>query len=486
MVLLYIITSTIVFSVFGIILYGYFEQSINFDYNKYLLAGADGVADSIDSYIEAEKMKSEELSRELDNQNIEDTLRLYFTKIFKRWMVDEKIDVNLVNFIVQIFDDRGNLIVSSKDLQSIAQLSQEAYNKAKTGERYYEDVSIESKQMSRLPVRMLTVPIIDNNKIQYIIRVIAPVRAAGVSLVILRIILFIFIPAIILITSVFGALLVGLTLRPVGNIINSLHKITERNLKMRLPETKTNDEVSRLAHTFNELLERLDKAFTSQKRFIEDLSHELKTPISSIRGELEIALKRTRNIEEYKEILGSNLEEIIKIIDLVEKLLLFSRFNTEESKSIKIRIDLSALALEVIEEMKPLAEQRENTITPEIEKGVILYADEAQIKSLFYNLLNNSIKFTRAGNIVCSICNTREKTLIEIMDSGIGMSEEDLPYIFDRYYRVIRSQNGHGYSLGLNIVKSIVDAHYGTIEVKSKLNVGTSFTITLPTIKGVN
>ncbi len=288
-------------------------------------------------------------------------------------------------------------------------------------------------------------------------------------------------PAAVILAGILGTFLAKVTLRSFNKMIGTIHQIEAKNLKLRINAPDTGDEIKKIADTFDNMLERLDKAFSSQKQFAQDISHELKTPLTVLKGELEVALKKSRSPKEYESILSSSLEEIDKIAKIVESLLTLAKFDSKEEPLNIGRMDLNLLIQEIVSDMKILAEQKNVEIKFLQRKEMILNGDRDQLKRLFVNLLDNAIKYTPQGGKIILESKKEGKIInIEISDTGIGISQDELPRIFDRFYTVDKSRSGVGFGLGLSIVKSIVEAHKGNIEVKSVLNKGTTFTVHLP------
>ncbi|HQB61694.1 MAG TPA: HAMP domain-containing sensor histidine kinase, partial [Spirochaetota bacterium] len=219
------------------------------------------------------------------------------------------------------------------------------------------------------------------------------------------------------------------------------------------------------------------------KRLIEDLSHDLKTPLAIIKGEIEVALKRKRKVTEYVEIFNSALVEINKLTKMIEGLLLISRFESGISQSELNPINVTEIISDLIDNITILAEPRGINVAFEKTGDKYIYGEQTQIRNLFLNLLDNAVKYNvDNGSLSVSIGDEDGFVKIVVADGGIGVKEEDLPYIFSRYYRIMKSQDKKfsGFGIGLNIVKSIVDYHKGTIEVKSKVGLGTTFIVKLP------
>jgi heavy metal sensor kinase len=269
--------------------------------------------------------------------------------------------------------------------------------------------------------------------------------------------------------------------------------IAAGDLSERVPEPSQMDELGRLAATFNDMIARLQAAFERQKQFTSDASHELRTPLAVMRGDIEITMRRERSTDEYKRVLTSNLEEIMRLSRLVEDLLMLARGDTGRIELRCEPVDLNDLCRRMAEYITPLADQRDQTLIYEPPRGaetapVVVSADMLRIKQLLLNLLDNAIKYTeRRGRIVLGLKTEEKVAIITVADTGRGIPPEDLPHIFERFFR--RSANtadrtAAGFGLGLSIVKWIVDSHGGRIEAKSEVGKGTEFTVRLPLDSG--
>jgi heavy metal sensor kinase len=243
------------------------------------------------------------------------------------------------------------------------------------------------------------------------------------------------------------------------------------------------DEMDELARTFNEMLERLQASFEQARNFSFDAAHELRTPLTAMRGETEVALLRNNSAEELRRVLRSNLEEINRITAIVNDLLTVAQ---GEAGALELRsetVGLSELAGSIVETVQVLAEDKDVKLEASIEPGVKVTGDSLRLSQLLLNLLDNAIKHSSAGQTVRM---TLEKNgagpTLRVEDTGCGIAEEDLPHIFDRFFRTDRSRSRQvpGSGLGLSISKWIVDAHGGSISVASKLGSGSVFSVQLP------
>ncbi len=290
-------------------------------------------------------------------------------------------------------------------------------------------------------------------------------------------------PISILLALGVGYLLARYSLRQVDIITNSAKRITAENLSKRLPLPTTNDEIARLTTTLNEMIARLEGSFTQVRQFTSDVSHELRTPLAILMGELELALRHDLDAEEFQSMIASALEEVIRLSKMVTSLLEISRAESGQVKLNRTMFDISRMTSDICDDMEILAEDKRVILEKNIQPFVTIVADESRLHQALLNVIDNAIKYTSVGGVVRVSLSTKSKmTRIDITDNGVGISEEDLPYVFNRFFRVdkARSSDVVGSGLGLSIVRWIIEAHRGTIGLKSELGIGTTVTITIP------
>ena len=280
-----------------------------------------------------------------------------------------------------------------------------------------------------------------------------------------------------------GYFLARRALAPVDRMTDSANRIEANRLDQRLEVSNPHDELGRLAGTLNRMLDRLETSFREMQRFTADASHELRTPISVIRTEAEVALGRSTTDHEQRQLLGSILEECQRLGWLTDQLLALSREDAGIAQFRSAPVDLGHLAGQVAEAMRPLADERDVELAAELEPGVIVPGDPNRLKQVVYNLLDNAIKFSPVGGRVeLVVASGVEATTFIVRDSGVGIAPEQLPHVFERFYRAdkARSRNGGGTGLGLSIVQSIVSAHGGSVSIQSQPASGTEVCVTLP------
>ncbi len=293
------------------------------------------------------------------------------------------------------------------------------------------------------------------------------------------------IPIMVLLGSLGGWILARRSLSPIGYVVSKTQNITSQNLSERLEPRGTGDEMDDLIQTINGMIARLEGSFKRMAEFTADVSHELKTPLCAMRGEAEVLLSKTRNIEEYQEGLVHFIEQFDHLNRMINDLILLSKSDASqiELKMEPVRLDL--LIKEVSGLFQILAGQKGLEWTTETPEEVRVMGDKGLLQQLVTNLMDNAIKYTPKGSIRVSLRKSQEKVFIKIQDTGVGIPREEQGNIFRRFYRVdkSRSRETGGVGLGLNIAEWIVHAHQGRIEVESELNRGSTFTVSLPILK---
>ena len=478
-ILLYMVLLSLTLTVFTVALYNKLKADLYRNVDNLLQSRAEGIEDSIDTYWEVEKLQVKKSRKKPDALKKLEVIN--FAAIARLWVDEESNAPELLNIIVQIFDAKGNSIASSKNMPESYAFSREFFTTALQGRSRFDTATVSFSEGMELSVRVLTRPVFPEQDIMYIVQVASPLDSIQGALDDFKEILFVLLPLAVFITGIIGVFLAKITLNPVDRIIKTVQKITAESLKLRIPMPGTRDEIERLAATFNGMLDRLEKAFSSQKHFIQDASHELKTPLTILQGELEVTLKRMRTAAEYEEVLKSSLEEIRRISSIVENLLLLARVEDRETGLDVREFNLQRVLQEAVDGMKTLAREKFLALSLSPDGAIMMRGDEQKLKQVFINLLDNAIKYTPPhGSVSVSASTTAASVRITVQDTGIGIPPAELPHIFDRFYRVDKARSSSGFGLGLSIARSIVEAHRGTISAESSLNRGSAFTVFLP------
>ena len=477
--IVYMAILAVTLSMFSAILYHQVSKSLYDNIDTLLSSRAEGIVSAISTYWATEKLGAMRYGASAQAPSGDE--HVDFATIAQRWVEARSKDPKLLNIIVQIFDAKGDIVASSKNTQGITNVSEQALFAALQGRSTFDTLTSSYPTKKMQMFRLFITPAIQNDRVEYIVEIASPLDSITDALNSLKVTLFILFPITVLITGIMGAFLAKLTLRPVDSMIRTIHDITAENMKMKLSIPNTKDEIQKLAETFNDMLARLDHAFTSQRYLFEDLSHELKTPLTILKGEFEVVLKKMRSSEDYETILKSSLEEVDKMTRLVENLLMLASLESKRIMPEKKPLDITLLVKSVVDNIKRLAERKRLDIDFAGKEGIPVIGDEKEFKQLFLNIIDNAVKYTpEGGNINIRIAEDAHDAAIMIKDTGIGIPAGDIPHIFDRFYRVQNARSARGFGLGLSIARAIVDAHNGSIKVDSVLGEGTTFIITLP------
>jgi len=293
------------------------------------------------------------------------------------------------------------------------------------------------------------------------------------------------IPGALIVGSLLGWVMAGRALQPVLAVAQAAQRISGSNLSLRIPTRDAGDELDYLILTFNRMIERLEASFQQMKQFSADVSHEMRTPITAIRGQLEVALFTAKTTEQYREAMLNALLDIDRLSQIVRALLALSQAESGQVVLQKSRLNMSELAGDLVEQFQILAEEAGVRLSADLAAECYLEGDHVQIERLISNLLSNAIKFTpREGEVRLSVQPSGKRIEIVVTDTGRGIPDEHLPHIFDRFYRVPGEGGAprpdQGLGLGLSFVAWIVKAHRGQIEVNSVPGKGTRFIIQLP------
>jgi heavy metal sensor kinase len=297
--------------------------------------------------------------------------------------------------------------------------------------------------------------------------------------------LLIFAPALLLIAGLVGYWLNRRALAPVDALTRTARTITGYTISSRLEQLHTGDELQRLSDTLNEMLDRIETAFTRVTEFTADASHELRTPVSLIRTEAELALRRSRTDDEYREALRHILLEAERTTSLIEELLALARADSGQQQLEIQPLDLRSTLQEVATGWRAVAGVRGLQFSERIREAELrVLGDAAALRRVINILLDNAFKFTPVPGGVVTLCAEERdgRALISVRDNGMGIAEENHARIFERFYRVdqARSREFAGAGLGLSIAQWIVEQHQGKIRVESVLGAGSIFWVELP------
>lgn len=332
-------------------------------------------------------------------------------------------------------------------------------------------------------LRIISKPFYRWGRVRYVIQLAMPLDA---HLLILRSkleLILATLPAFLLFTSFLGRFFVIKIFEPITAITRTAQTISHEDMSKRVVLSHADEEIRLLVEGFNDMIARLEKAFKYTEEFSSNVAHELKTPLAIIRGEMEVVLRKERATEEYQRAIAVSLEEVQRMLKTINDLLLLAKLDYRTEIFKFESCDLVEFLNEIYEQTKIIAEEKKIAVlwTAPLEP-LFINANKLHLRRLFFNLLDNALKFTpEGGRIAISLTREGESAVVSISDTGVGIAEEDIPQIFDRFFHRDRTEHAPPVNgLGLSIVQSIAKIHDGGIAVQSILGQGTTFTTKLP------
>ena len=310
----------------------------------------------------------------------------------------------------------------------------------------------------------------------------APISSVLHTLKLLRLLLLSLIPVVISMACAGGAWLSGRALKPVRDVTASALNISIENLSDRLPVPSTGDELAQLAVVLNSMLARLEAAVKTLSQFAADASHELRTPLAVILTSAELALRRGRTAESYRESLQTVSDEAARMTRLIEDLLVLARGGSEVADLPREAIDVREVLRDVATEIRGLSAERAIHLQTVLgQDPAVISGNRPALHRLFLLLLDNAMKYSQAGgDVILTVERTAAEIGITVQDFGSGIGEADLPHIFKRFYQADTVRSGQGHGLGLSFADSIARAHRARIEVQSVAGAGSRFRVVFP------
>jgi heavy metal sensor kinase len=343
--------------------------------------------------------------------------------------------------------------------------------------------AFETRQLDRHVLRFYSRRVTVHGQ-PYTVQVAALMNESLIAMDDFRRTLLVFAPLVLALASLGGYWLSKRALAPVDQISQAAQRIGIENLSGRLPVPATGDQIQSLSETLNSVFSRLEDSVRRMKQFTADASHELRAPMSLIRTTAEVAVQRDRSAEEYRDALREILEESERTSQVIDSLMLLARADSGKAALDLVPADLAVIARGAIEQGDRLARTQGLTVACDFPNQPIpIRADEPALRRALLILLDNAVKYGREGGAIrVSLSRNNGCGTATVSDNGIGIAPEDLPHIFDRFWRAdkARSREQGGAGLGLSIAQWIVDAHGGSIAVESELGKGSTFRIQLP------
>ena len=387
-----------------------------------------------------------------------------------------------VSHSIQVLALDGTVLWKAADVLRGPPLSTAVLNRGMTGEIVYESVyTTAGKQLRRI-----VMPIHEEGKVRYLLQAEA---SLALKQLILRdlIILLVLSSITMIIVSWFGSdWLARKTVKAIDALSRTAEAVSESSFNDRVKLDSLYSEFQQLAHAFNSMLDRLQKGYDTQRHFADYAAHEMQTPLTILRGNLEVALQKVRTAEEYREVLVSNLKQVERLIRLTKSLLTLAQFTSDRPPVHFAPVKLEPLLRELVEDLALIAADRNIQLSLDSEAVPVVLGDELRLKELVINLLDNALRYTESGGaITVRLRASGDVVTVAVQDTGQGIGSEHLPHLFERFYRtnIGRATNSDGTGLGLPIVREIAAAHHGMITIESEVDKGSIFTLTLHAMK---
>ncbi|MGO4380983.1 sensor histidine kinase [Pseudoduganella sp. RAF53_2] len=381
--------------------------------------------------------------------------------------------------LVQIIDARGKVLARSANLgAAVLPAPKPLLDRLGAGETVFETLPHTSEE----PLRMVALPIVVNGQ-ALVIQVAGSLDDVNQILQSSTLLFASLATALLIAVGYAGAIFTRKAFRAIDNIVDQAHRIGDANLSERLPHPGTDDEIGHLVDTLNAMLERLERTFDLQRRFTADASHELRSPLSRLRAEIEITLRRPRESQDYVDALRSSLEEVERLTMLVEELLMLARLDAGQEHSPIEPVSLNALVAETVTRMEPIAREHQIRIAVDAASEVVAKVAHGPAALVLTNLLDNALKFSpSAGEVTVRIFADQQNAMLSVADQGAGVTAEDLPGLFERFYRgaSARTSGTPGVGLGLSLSQAIAHAYGGRIDASNGVNGGAVFTVSFP------
>ncbi len=288
--------------------------------------------------------------------------------------------------------------------------------------------------------------------------------------------------AVLIVYSTFiGWFVIKCALKGVEEVTRTAIQISGGDFSSRVPITGRGEEIDRLAATFNNMVERIQALVKGMKEITDNMAHDLRSPITRIRGIAEMTITSARDNRDYELMAGSIVEECDRLLGIINTMLDISEAKAGLSKLNISQVDISKIVEETCEIFRPIAEDKNTRIIKKLADNTFIWADNQKLQRVVSNLLDNALKYTPAdGTVIVTVEGDKNQVIVSVNDNGIGISRDDLPHIFRRFYRCDRSRSQPGTGLGLSWARAIIQAHGGHISATSTLNERSTFTVTLP------
>jgi heavy metal sensor kinase len=390
--------------------------------------------------------------------------------------------VNMKTHIfVRIFDVAGKMVYSSPGFSGIV-MPEESITQPLKRMPWYGTMH----GLDDVEIRVYSTMLIDKQQLVGVVQVGQSLRTLQDHMEHIFIALLIITPFVLFCSALGCYWLAGRAFRPIHHLTRTAREISAKDLHQRVPVPSARDEVRDLSLIFNQMIGRLDSAFSQQRRFVADASHELRTPVAAIRSMTEVALVQPTTNDDYIAVLQGVNAESERLGTLISDLLLMARADEGQIQFEHDLVRLDLLVIDAVASLEPLAAEHKIALTLQLSCEATVLGDAARLIQVIISLIDNALTYTNVGGrVTLSVTTAKSFVLLKVSDTGIGISQQDKEHIFERFYRAdpARSRAAGGSGLGLSIVDWIVRMHGGAVSVESQLGHGSTFTVSLPLVE---
>jgi two-component system, OmpR family, sensor kinase len=444
------VAATILLGSFGLIVYSLFERSVSENLDSFLRSKADWIVESITTFWETVDDEGKRFSSSRRFVNAENSP--FFENMARLWTKDRAGDPLLLNAEVEILDSKGRTIAASHEIDARVALPQAIALSVMDKGPLFRDIELDSGPADERGFRSFSIPVRYGSSVVYVIQVIAPLSRFEASLGRLRALMLAFIPIGFACAIFAGWAGASSSVVPLRLMVERIRAIGDRPDGLRLEEPPVS-ELAELASSFNTMLDRVNRSFEAQANFYNDISHQLKTPLTVLKGEMELALRQNREAAVYRRTIESGLEEVNRMTRLVQRMLTLARLDSAQSRPRFSRVDLRGVAVEVAEAMAPLAEAKGVELRLTAGPAMPTDADQDELREALTNLVDNAIAHSPSGEAIdIGLCDLGSSFAMRVRDRGAGVAPQDREKLFIRFQRGEGAARP-GYGLGLAIVR---------------------------------
>jgi len=385
-----------------------------------------------------------------------------------------------VTHSIRIFSPDGRMVWKSPNAVAQALIPDHVLEQVRLGNTLYKTAE---SLLDGKSVRQLYVPVPRQGPIRHVLQAEASLLLYRETLIGLVILLTLGSGTILFVAWIGSGWLAKKVLTPIEALSSGAETMSEADLGKRFTLDSPYQEFRRLTQAFNSVMDRFQRSGEIQRRFCDIAAHEMKTPLTILQGNLDVALMKARTSEEYREALINNLEQVGRLIALTRSLLTLANFTSGKPPVHLVPLALEPMIQDILDELAPLADDRRITLSFESQSVPPVLGDAQWLKQALINLLDNALHYTPSGGAVTvRLQSAGEGVTVAVEDTGHGIELEHLPHLFERFYRTdwARAKDAGGTGLGLPIVKEIAEAHGGTVSVTSQVDKGSVFTLRLP------